>query len=182
MQILLSRAALERLIGGESEIEVALRHQVVENFAKERIKAFINSDLLNKLHAEWKREWSCLIDVKIKEFMITAQSASDPSDLRRVVLDLVTKLVQTMSEGILEKVASERIESIALYERRALATVNNKIESAIREVDTKIEKKMNEAFERRVDAEVKRRLELAASIKVEHAESGDTPSQRGIDV
>lgn len=52
MRVELTTKALDRLIGGETEIEVHLRHQVLEQFARARLKALCNDETMSKLHAE----------------------------------------------------------------------------------------------------------------------------------
>ena len=54
MKIQLDTKALERLIGGESEIEVELRNSVVQEFAKKHLKPLVNSSTLGKVMEEFK--------------------------------------------------------------------------------------------------------------------------------
>lgn len=44
-----SLEALERLIGGDNELEIEIRNSVTENFAKKHMRSVVNTDLIQKL-------------------------------------------------------------------------------------------------------------------------------------
>lgn len=52
VRLVLNRPALERLIGGDSELEIALREQIVDQFIKTHLKTAIESKVLKSLHKE----------------------------------------------------------------------------------------------------------------------------------
>lgn len=53
MKLSISVEALNRLIGGDSEIELQLRQQVVENFAKKHLKALIDDSLIKRMSGQF---------------------------------------------------------------------------------------------------------------------------------
>jgi hypothetical protein len=53
MKLSISVEALNRLIGGDSEIELQLRQQVVENFAKKYLKTLIDDSLIKRMSGQF---------------------------------------------------------------------------------------------------------------------------------
>lgn len=52
MKIQLDIKALERLIGGDSEIEVEVRQQIADAFAKRYLKSLLTTDAMGKMKSE----------------------------------------------------------------------------------------------------------------------------------
>lgn len=64
-------AALERLIGGDNELEIEIRNSIVQEFAKKHLKAVANSDQVSKTLDQIKKH----IQDKVS-FQLSAQIAS----------------------------------------------------------------------------------------------------------
>ncbi len=54
MHVSLTLPALERLIGGETEIEVHLRQQIVEKFAERHLKSIVNREAWKAAYTQWQ--------------------------------------------------------------------------------------------------------------------------------
>lgn len=77
MQVSLTLPALERLIGGETEIEVHLRQQIVEKFAEKHLKAIVNREAWQAAYKQWQSELEAAVSKILNEY-IAAQQAKDP--------------------------------------------------------------------------------------------------------
>ena len=77
MQVSLTLPALERLIGGETEIEVHLRQQIVEKFAEKHLKAIVNREAWKAAYTQWQAELEAAVAKILNEY-IAAQQAKDP--------------------------------------------------------------------------------------------------------
>jgi hypothetical protein len=56
MKLSLNLPALERLIGGDGEIEVELRHQIVKEFTKKYLKGIVDSSVFQSYQRELLEE------------------------------------------------------------------------------------------------------------------------------
>lgn len=77
MHVSLTLPALERLISGETEIEVHLRQQIVEKFAEKHLKAIVNREAWKAAYSQWQAELEAAVAKILKEY-IADQQAKDP--------------------------------------------------------------------------------------------------------
>lgn len=77
MHVSLTLPALERLIGGETEIEVHLRQQIVEKFAEKHLKAIVNREAWKAAYTQWQAELEAAVSKILKEY-IAEQQTKDP--------------------------------------------------------------------------------------------------------
>jgi hypothetical protein len=133
--------ALERLIGGSTEIEIELRQSVVENFMKKHINAIANS----KVSAAVTRD-------VLAEFVVPAKDYRSSETLTAKTKDLLHNIIDSQFRAILN-------EAIEKY------LADSKIDQLIKEraayvADTLTTARIDERFDRQVDAEIKKRLGL----------------------
>ena len=65
MKVSLTLPALERLIAGDTEIEVEILQQIAEQFAKRHLKTILNDATWKAASAQWHKE----LDASVKEVM-----------------------------------------------------------------------------------------------------------------
>lgn len=123
--------ALERLIGGDTETELEIRHSVVQNFADRHLKAVANSatlkDACDKLSAELRSQAAKFISGQIASFqenwrgdltnvkfkpeivkaMLDTVKANIGSTISQVVKDAVDEWMQ---ENDVEEVIKKRLD------------------------------------------------------------------------
>jgi len=73
MHVSLTLPALERLIGGETEIEVHLRQQIVEKFAEKHLKAIVKSEAWKAAYTQWQAELEAAVSKILQEYIASQQ-------------------------------------------------------------------------------------------------------------
>ena len=99
MRLELNLPALERLIGGDTEIEAALRQQVVEAFLKRHIKAILNNEVIKKVSQEFQHQVKLAVAEKIAECRKSYEVPNAESlqwDFRKVVQEAVEKEIASV--------------------------------------------------------------------------------------
>ncbi len=114
MRLELTLPALERLIGGDTEIEVGLRQQILEEFTKHRIKTLINAESIKQINAEWSRQLNEVVRTTIKSLMDEKQpGALTEYSLYWDFSDAVKKAVQkTLDESVNETIERQLMSKV----------------------------------------------------------------------
>lgn len=144
-----SLAALERLIGGDSEIEIEIRQSVVENFSKKHLKALANSDLMSKISKSITEELQNTFFDKKKStqafggFIFTLNEEAK-NKLNTEINDVFTnKLRETVNELIgstdMREKVTEMLEKQAKYIASELTSKNLSMR-----LDQMVDKKIKE--------------------------------------
>lgn len=138
--------ALERLIGGDSEVEIEIRNSVASRFAEKHLKPLLNSsnvleivrklreqmdkqtiDTLNKEVANFKVTWGEIRDVTVKPEIKDALDSAVYKAINKVVADAVSEGLKTWgSEDLLERIIDKRIG--VLVEEKIRAGINERLE------------------------------------------------------
>jgi len=149
-----SLQALERLIGGDSELEFEIRQSVVENFTKKHLTTIANSELIKNASAAVKTEIH-------RTFFDTVISGSGWNSSEQIVfkkeyLDNLKYELTYSAKQTLNKVVEDVIEEAKTKEKieAALDTAANYI------VNTLTESNLTARLNRMVDAKLKERLGL----------------------
>ena len=149
MRLQLNLPALERLIAGDSQMEVELRHQVVENFAKHHLKKLMNDDMF----------------ARIKEWFRTACEAAYAKELGQVVqsfwcdnFELESHMREHVARAARAEVDAVVKEHLAKYKEDLLRRDAAHIEAVI-------QRTLDRELEAQVEAEVRRRLDVAKNLK-----------------
>jgi predicted Fe-Mo cluster-binding NifX family protein len=150
MKMSLSLPALERLIGGDSEIEVELRHQILENFTKARIKTLINDSTLNAVYQMWRKDIERLVyealNDKIKDVTVVENPASHSS----AWTTLQSKITNQIDAEI-----TKRINQAIEYQKNYWGGM----------IKRAVEQALAMEIKKEVEAEVQRRLKAAMEMK-----------------
>lgn len=123
----LTYPALERLIGGDTEIEVQIKQQIADRFLKNYLKGFINDDKIREVVLDFKRT----IDKKLNDFVVT--------ELGEYKYTSYTGRQTLVLKDEYQKVIKQFIKN----------EVNSLISSTINQIDIKalLEEKMKELVE-----------------------------------
>lgn len=149
VRIYLNRPALDRLLGGDTELEVRLREQVVDEFARKRLKALVNDETHRRIH----NEFAALLKEEVRRQI--GEFAADPSVYWRQNTPRLQADIQALVAEAAKRAVREAVEQYVAdrVEKRYQALVD-RIDAAVRErVDFEIQT--------RVEAEILRRLDLA---------------------
>lgn len=139
--------ALERLIGGDAEVEVDIRNSVAQKFAEKHLKALITSAPIASTLATLKTEILNIIQTKCNE-----EFASFKSDwyggiknvsLHPAIQTEIDKQVRTIIDDVLRKAVDKSLEFWG----------NNA------DLEKRIEKRFEYYTEEHINAEIKARLE-----------------------
>lgn len=171
MKVELTLPALERLIGGETEIEFEARRQIVENFATHHIKAFVNDKTLAALNAKWKAELEGEIKRLMDEFTRQTLAATANPDTSCQAAWKVGDFVK----GVAEKVVGPVVDAAIQTKLGAIATyVERKVRLQLeKELDlhiaAAIQKGIQDGMAKQIDAlvatEIERRCDLLKNMK-----------------
>lgn len=138
--------ALERLIGGDTEVEIDIRNSVVQAFSEKHLKAIASSDALNSKLNELKRDLTYTYNKEVrtqigeikKDYWGTVESKINP--------DLVAALKKQVDSNI-----SDLVRSL----------VDAKLEEVYKNVEEKVSKRIDYFTNIYIDKEVRSRIENA---------------------
>ena len=104
-----SLEALERLIGGDSEVETEIRNNIVQNFAKKHLKPLVNEGMIKRVEREIENQTVRLkrdIQDKIKESLVTGGLAvqTTKNDWGRYNINLNHALKEELFDGVREEI------------------------------------------------------------------------------
>jgi len=121
-----SLEALERLIGGETELEISIRNSVVQNFVKKHLKAIADEHIV--AHAE--NEIKKLVNDTIIEKVGSTYSSGTrlKEDVRKMITDQINHETKTVIRDMVSKTVIEcsTIERInILIEDQAELIINS---------------------------------------------------------
>lgn len=156
VKIQLSLPALERLIGGNSELEVQLRHQVVANFAKHRLKELINDTTWRKIYTEWSTEIERLVMEKLNEYLDKTEQ-DGKSKAERATLDhcpplrRLQELVARNVDGAVENATSQAIDRY----------ITSRVEHYKEYIDRSVKMRLDQNIRVLVKEEVEKRIKAA---------------------
>lgn len=166
--IQLNLPALERLIGGDSEIELELRHQVVENFAKQHLKPLINDKFIAQIRKEIEEQIKTWVGFQNGYNQVVGKYRNEIREpVRKLVMEAVDEVIKEVAarsfDAIVEKARRDADDRISRYEVKMIGEANQRILKVIAAIDEGIDKRMDAAFEKRINDEIKKRLELATN-------------------
>ena len=155
VRLSLSLPALERLIGGDNQIEVELRQQIAEKFAERHLKCMLNDTMLGQV----QRTVAEFAGKQIGE-VINQIGRKETAD--RWASEARYKLQGPITEAINKAVE----ESVAEKIRNAVQTAADTVVSrATRDVRTMVDRYLGEKkLEELIQQGIKERLEAAASL------------------
>jgi hypothetical protein len=142
--------ALERLIGGDTELEIELRNSVVQNFAHKHLKALVNPNLMapyvNEVADNIRKEFTS----EIKDGWNTKRV------LRSEILEQLKVSLATVAQIELRKVVEESLEFA-----KAKKSIDEAIERTVYYIDVELRKKV---LQEKVDALVAEKLKAALKL------------------
>ena len=147
MRLELNLPALERLIGNDTELELNLRRNIVNEFAKRHLKSLVDEDMFHKACAEAR----CIVNEAAKNVFDIENLASNhvypvaSGRLKKMVEDYTSTIVDEFVRSKINK----RIEDLNGYwekyvERCITQKITLEIEKQIKEV---VQKRLMEAME-----------------------------------
>lgn len=167
MKLTLNLPALERLLGGDTDIEVQMRQQIVEEFTRKHLKPLINDPLIRKLHTSLEEEIKKEVGTQVWDTTgkLTPHLQKRVDDLiTESVKNAITKAASQSFETLIKQYETIAETRINRYEIKLMTEANSRIDKALKSIDEGLNQRLDEAFEKRVTAEVNRRLKVAASI------------------
>lgn len=169
----LNAPALERLIGGDTQVEVELREQIVEAFCRNRLKALVNHETLSKLYVSWKTELLAEISRLIQEYEAEKARADPvaPPAGGWEVRTFVDSVVKDRVGPAVGKAIQPHLDVLAVRVRRDVhAVIETEVKTAVQQaVAAAVQAQTGARLQELVDAEVGRRLEIAQKLAKEFA-------------
>jgi uncharacterized membrane protein YheB (UPF0754 family) len=147
----LNRPALERLLGGDGELEVTLRNQIVDEFIKQHLAEALNRKVLSDLRQRMYQ----VCDEVLKDYWQRGNSWNGAVTLsdslkQRIQAAAADAIDATVQEALLTKVQ----ERITIWSRDLDSRIRRAVDAQLNE------KKINEL----IDTGVRERLEMAVSL------------------
>jgi hypothetical protein len=142
-----SLEALERLIGNDTQLEIEVRNNIVQEFAKKHLKALVNDSVFQNTINACKKELQSEVDLKVAEKIGEVKKNSwgevTGMTLRKDIRDQIGTVVREKVDGQI----AEAVEGgIKLWE------------TDTKSIEMVVEKKFNAQIERFIDSEVQSRL------------------------
>ncbi len=155
MKLSLSLPALERLIGGDNQIEIELRQQIAEKFAERHLKCLLNDTMLGQVQQKVTQFANGQIAALIADIGSKESTNRWASEARfRLHGPITDAIKQAVDDAISNKIA----EAVQLAADTRLAGITRDVRGMIDRYlsEKKIEEMVNQG--------IKERLEAAASL------------------
>lgn len=151
MKLSISTEALNRLLGGDTELEIELRHQVAKQFTKDHLLPLVNSEAFKAVMKEISNAAEGVRQVALDEIRREIGTFKQDRWHDPLKLELVTKikeLVQECARNAVKNSIDEIVKNhIAYYERTWTPHIDKKVKEAF---DKNIEKQIQERIEARL--------------------------------
>ena len=165
MKLELNLPALERLIGGDTEIEIGIRQQIVEQFCKHHIKTLMHSELWSKFYGAWRDE--LLAEIKKLEARFKEDLSGRGVEPGYEPHYELKKLVENTAGPMLQKFIQEEITKSENYlwskimKSLEKLLANEAVQLVRQQIDTLIKTAVGGEMDKLVEAEIHRRLKWA---------------------
>lgn len=124
--------ALERLIGGDSEVEVQLRQGVVEEFAKRHLGAVLKDAAFAKFLAAERKVAETWLEARVKEHIGVVEKSQWGTQTTVHLTDAVrTSLMVEADKRVYELVCRAVEEAWAVREKRLVGDVTKAISAKV---------------------------------------------------
>ena len=142
--------AIERLIGGDGELEIAIRNNVVQKFAERHLKPLLNSDITRKFYREAEEGILALqqnaIEREIGKFKSSGYSRTftPTPELRKAVDETIDtairEYVRTAVDAAVAVWTDEKIAEVIKrrVDAHVIDRINDGVTYALREIQSKI--------------------------------------------
>lgn len=145
--------ALERLIGGDSEIEIDIRNSVVQRFAEKHLKPLANgpemSNTLTAIKSDIRKQISEKCEKEIAIFQTTWNGGVHDIKLRPEIKAEIDRQVRTLTDEYIRKSVEEALEFWAndvelkkridnRFEYYTTDHINSEIKNRIEKLKTKL--------------------------------------------
>jgi hypothetical protein len=141
--------ALERLIGGDTEIEIALRQSVVENFTRRHIKALANSEMIKAIGQAVKAEVIAEFFDTVKGSWNSTEHIFKPEIKRKLIEDLKFHAQMELKQIVRDTVGFTKSEE----------DIKAELEKACTKIVENItDSNLNYRLDKMVDVKIKERL------------------------
>ena len=168
MRLELTLPALERLLGGDTEIEIHLRQQIVEEFARKHLKALANDSTWKGVHKIWETEVNAVVAEQLSSLIEKKRAQTEGAAPFAYVWNLndaIRKHTEEKVDKILDNLVSERPYFVSSRVASALTeAIDIQSKHRIKD-DERFKKFVDDEIERRVEEEIQRRLKVAAETK-----------------
>lgn len=151
MRLELTLPALERLLGGDTEVEAHLRQQIVEEFAKKHLKAILNDETWKRVSALWRADLDRAVTARLDELINEKAAVADRPDAPYEARWRLNEAIRKAAQAAVDAEVARVIEN----QKRYFATEIN------RAVKVAMEREVN----KEVEAEIQRRLTAAKEAK-----------------
>lgn len=171
VRLTLDLPALERLIGGDSDVEVELRQGVVASFAKRHLKEVINSGVLEPYFKDIAQALTEELKAVVPLYQAKVQKEGrwGSSYGWRLVPgnpwnDKVIEAVKVHAAEVIQKLVDESFKTAWEETKVAcLERIERNHKTLLKLVTQEVEKQVSSRFQAEVKAEVDRRIKAAAA-------------------
>lgn len=145
-----SLEALERLIGGDNEIELELRQSVVESFAHKHLKALASDGVMKKAE-------KAISDAVVSEIFIKSKTYPYETYLNEEYRERISKSVKGQFEVSVKTQINELVKVSEL-----MKIIDSRLSIAAEQIENELSSKsLNERLEKMVDARLKSKLGIS---------------------
>lgn len=146
-----SLEALERLIGGDSELEIEIRNSVVQQFSKKHLKSLATDDLMKSA------EQSVCNEVESKFFDIIEGRFSKTKVFKKEVLNDLENFIKNKASNELRSIINDILE-----EYKQIEKINNAIEESVTNIMNSLtETRLNYKIDKLVEKRIKEKLGIS---------------------
>jgi N12 class adenine-specific DNA methylase len=147
-----SAEALERLIGGDTELEIEIRNSIVQNFTRKHLKSLVNHDIMlnvrKAVSEEIKEQFFDELKVGNWGKTITTFKKEDFEDLKKFLRAEANRELRTLVKKVVQ-------------EHKSIDKINEKVEDSVNWIEKNLQEAiLSERINALVDKKIKEKLGL----------------------
>lgn len=148
-----SLEALERLIGGDTEVEIEIRNNIVQEFTTKHLKGLVNSDLIAKTERSIKEAIRDMFFNEVK----TSTWGSSKTVFNEEILNELRKELSIKARDEMSVIVSDRINEL-----KSIKEVDKRLNEAADYITDRLtEKALDERLDRLVQKRLKEKLGMS---------------------
>lgn len=146
-----SLEALERLIGGDTDLEIEVRNSVVQDFTKKHLKALATSEVVSLQNK------ACIQEIKDEFFVTVKERWNTIVKFNPTIVDKLKRDLIYSAERNLRKTVSDALKEID-YKTKITNQINHACDYIVSELTDKVlENRLNKL----VDERLKQKLNIS---------------------
>lgn len=165
IKILIDHKALERLIGNDTEAEIAIREGIIQTFAKKHLKSLAKADTFEPILEGIQKSIVAMFQA---EMPVTRQKIGGWANRHKWVLardsDFYKELKTSVKKAASELLNAELADAQQAFRLECKTRFDHHVDVIRQRITREVNEQFSERFKDQVEAEITRRIRELASL------------------